>query len=90
MTEQPTESHLLSAYDLRWKNYRSQYKTCRIEFSEEAVHDLRVTARRLLAVASGRRPRARRPTTYVSFVAAAPSLPAAAGGGRVRRRRTKL
>lgn len=50
MTEQPTESHLLSAYDLRWKNYRGQYKTCRIEFSEEAVHDLRVTARRLLAV----------------------------------------
>lgn len=50
MMEQPAESHLLSAYDLRWKNYRSQYKTCRIEFSEEAVHDLRVTARRLLAV----------------------------------------
>jgi CHAD domain-containing protein len=41
---------LLSAYDERWKKFRSQYKTCRIEFSEEAVHDLRVSARRLLAI----------------------------------------
>jgi len=41
---------LLSALDLRWANYRSALKTCRAEFSEEAVHDLRVETRRLLAV----------------------------------------
>lgn len=45
-----TESPLLSSYDERWKKYRGQYKTCRIEFSEEAVHDLRVNARRMLAM----------------------------------------
>lgn len=41
---------LLEAIDNRWENYREQIKTCRREFSEEAVHDLRVTARRLLAL----------------------------------------
>lgn len=45
-----TESPLLSSYDERWKKYRGQHKTCRTEFSEEAVHDLRVTARRMLAM----------------------------------------
>ncbi len=50
MMEQQTESYLLSAYDERWAKYRGQYKTCRMEFSEEAVHDLRVTARRMLAM----------------------------------------
>jgi CHAD domain-containing protein len=44
------DSILLSAFDERWKNFRSQHKTCRMEFSEEAVHDLRVAARRMLAV----------------------------------------
>ena len=41
---------LLAALDERWKNYRAQVKLCRREFSEESVHDLRVAARRLLAV----------------------------------------
>ncbi len=41
---------LLEAIDNRWEKYREQIKTCRREFSEEAVHDLRVTARRLLAL----------------------------------------
>lgn len=41
---------LLDAVDVRWRKYRSELKTCREEFSEEAVHDLRVAARRLLAV----------------------------------------
>lgn len=41
---------LLRALDERWNKYRSEFKTCRNEFSEEAVHDLRVSARRLLAV----------------------------------------
>src|SRR5688500_11304938 len=57
-----TESPLLSSLDERWKKYRGQYKTCRMEFSEEAVHDLRVTARRMLAIldiARGLTPHAR-------------------------------
>jgi len=41
---------LIAALDERWENYRMQVKTCRREFSEEAVHDLRVATRRLLAV----------------------------------------
>lgn len=41
---------LLDAIDNRWEKYREQIKTCRREFSEEAVHDLRVSARRLLAL----------------------------------------
>lgn len=41
---------LLEATDNRWQTYREQIKTCRREFSEEAVHDLRVAARRLLAL----------------------------------------
>jgi CHAD domain-containing protein len=41
---------VLAALDERWKDYRTQVKTCRREFSEEAVHDLRVAMRRLLGV----------------------------------------
>jgi len=41
---------LLKAFDQRWEDYRSQVKTCRREFSEAAVHDVRVAARRFLAV----------------------------------------
>ena len=41
---------LITALDGRWENYRVQVKTCRREFSEEAVHDLRVATRRSLAV----------------------------------------
>src|SRR5689334_4439039 len=48
--ESMTASPLLTSYDERWKKYRAQYKACRKEFSGEAVHDLRVTARRMLAM----------------------------------------
>jgi len=41
---------LLAALDKRWKNYRAELKRCRAEFSNEAVHDLRVAARRMLAL----------------------------------------
>jgi len=40
---------LLEALDERWKNYRAELKRCRAEFSNEAVHDLRVASRRMLA-----------------------------------------
>jgi len=40
---------LLDALDERWKNYRAELKRCRTEFSNEAVHDLRASARRILA-----------------------------------------
>lgn len=41
---------LLEALETRWKKFRAELKTCRTEFSEEAVHDLRVATRRLLAL----------------------------------------
>ena len=41
---------LLDALDQRWKKYRAELKRCRVEFSNEAVHDLRVAARRMLAL----------------------------------------
>lgn len=40
---------LMEALDERWKNYRVELKRCREEFSNEAVHDLRSAARRMLA-----------------------------------------
>ncbi len=40
---------LLEALDTRWGKFRAELKLCRDEFSEEAVHDLRVASRRLLA-----------------------------------------
>src|SRR6266508_2826886 len=40
---------LMEALDQRWKNYRAELKRCRTEFSNEAVHDLRISARRMLA-----------------------------------------
>ncbi len=45
----PTNQFLLEALDRRWKNYRAELKRCRTEFSNEAVHDLRTSARRMLA-----------------------------------------
>lgn len=45
----PANQFLLEALDLRWKNYGAELKRCRAEFSNEAVHDLRVAARRMLA-----------------------------------------
>ena len=41
---------LLTALDERWKKFRIEIKTCKSDFSAEAVHDLRVATRRLLAV----------------------------------------
>lgn len=41
---------LLDALETRWKKFRAELKTCRADFSEEAVHDLRVATRRLLAL----------------------------------------
>ena len=41
---------LLEALDKRWKNYRAELKRCRAEFSNEVVHDLRIAARRMLAL----------------------------------------
>jgi CHAD domain-containing protein len=40
---------LVEALEERWKNYRAELKRCRAEFSNEAVHDLRSAARRMLA-----------------------------------------
>lgn len=41
---------LLDAFEKRWKKYRLELKRCRTEFSNEAVHDLRVALRRLLSL----------------------------------------
>ncbi len=50
----PTTEHsrplLLDALEDRWKTYRLELKHCRAEFSNEAVHDLRVATRRMLAL----------------------------------------
>jgi len=46
----PVNQLLLEALDKRWKNYRAELKRCRAEFSNEAVHDLRIAARRMLAL----------------------------------------
>jgi CHAD domain-containing protein len=45
----PVNQFLLTALDDRWKNYHAELKRCRVEFSNEAVHDLRTAARRMLA-----------------------------------------
>lgn len=42
--------NLLAVFDERWKNFRTRYKACRAEFTDAAVHDLRVASRRMLAV----------------------------------------
>lgn len=54
INQEPIESEsenqfLLTALDDRWKKYRAELKRCRAEFSNEAVHDLRVASRRMLA-----------------------------------------
>lgn len=46
----PVNQFLLEALDQRWKNYRAELQRCRAEFSNEAVHDLRAAARRMLAL----------------------------------------
>ncbi len=45
----PVNEFLLEALDQRWQKYRVELQRCRAEFSNEAVHDLRTTARRMLA-----------------------------------------
>ena len=45
-----TNQLLLEALDSGWKKYRTQLKRCLDEFSDEAVHDLRVATRRMLAL----------------------------------------
>lgn len=40
---------LIEALDERWTKYRAELKNCNNEFSQEAVHDVRVATRRLLA-----------------------------------------
>lgn len=40
---------LAAALDSRWQSYRDQLRECQEEFSEKAVHELRVATRRLLA-----------------------------------------
>jgi len=45
----PINAFLMEALDQRWRNYRAELKRCRTEFSNEAVHDLRTAARRMLA-----------------------------------------
>ncbi len=45
----PINEFLMEALDQRWENYRAELKRCRTEFSNEAVHDLRTSARRMLA-----------------------------------------
>ena len=40
---------LAAALDSRWQSYREQLRQCQERFSEEAVHELRVATRRLLA-----------------------------------------
>jgi CHAD domain-containing protein len=49
-TEPDITRLLLEALEQRWKNYRAELKRCRVEFSNEAVHDLRVATRRMLAL----------------------------------------
>jgi CHAD domain-containing protein len=43
---------LTAALDNRWQSYRQHLRHCQDQFSEEAVHQLRVATRRLLALLS--------------------------------------
>ena len=49
-SEIPVNELLLDALDECWKKYCAELQRCRQEFSNEAVHDLRSTARRMLAL----------------------------------------
>lgn len=44
------KNFLQEIYKARWRTYRSELKRCQTEPTEEAVHDLRVATRRLLAL----------------------------------------
>lgn len=41
---------LLEALEKRWKTCRAEFERCKAEFSNEAVHDVRVALRRLLSL----------------------------------------
>lgn len=41
--------HLGDSLNTRWRRYRKRLKQCQAKFSEDAVHDVRVEARRLLS-----------------------------------------
>src|SRR5512133_664071 len=41
---------LAEALEKAWDKYRTEIRNCREEFSNEAVHDLRVATRRILAI----------------------------------------
>ena len=47
---QDPEQLLLEALEERWKKTRLELKRCRAEFSNEAVHDVRIALRRLLSL----------------------------------------
>jgi len=47
---QPSEQLLFEALENRWKKYLAELKRCRAEFSNEAVHDVRVALRRLISL----------------------------------------
>lgn len=49
MTPNPNQL-LLEALDRRWETCLAEFTCCRAEFSNEAVHDLRVALRRLLSL----------------------------------------
>ena len=48
-TLSPPKQLLLQALEKRWENYGTELKNCQNEFTEEAIHDLRVATRRMLA-----------------------------------------
>jgi CHAD domain-containing protein len=45
----PASSHVRRSLQKQWKRYRKELKRCQKKFSEKAVHNSRVAARRLLA-----------------------------------------
>jgi len=49
-TKQNARQVLLEAMENSWRNYLAELKRCRTEFSNEAVHDLRVATRCIMAI----------------------------------------
>ena len=50
LSKPKAEQLLLHSLEENWKDYLKELKQCRLEFSNEAVHDLRTATRRLIAV----------------------------------------
>jgi CHAD domain-containing protein len=48
-TNPTVNEQILAAFDQRWEKYRMELDHCRDEFSNDAIHDLRVATRRMLA-----------------------------------------